>query len=129
MDKFVKKIKEKEVLFAAGGAEENVVARMEKELALRFANDYRNYLHEYGQVVVDAHELTGSHKSPRLNVVNVTEKYREKYENIPNNWYVVEDLGIDGILIWQSGDGTVYETNAAGVPNKIADSLVEYFDD
>lgn len=42
---------------------------------------------------------------------------------------MVEDLGIDGILIWQSSKGRVYETNSDGVADEIAKSLLEYMED
>lgn len=129
MDKFIKKLKKMDGFFATGGVDEETVAAMEEELGLSFADDYRNYLKECGQAIADGHELTGSHKSARLNVVSITQKYRKKYNEIPDDWYIVEDLGIDGIMIWQSEDGTVYETNSACEANEIAESLAEYMED
>lgn len=115
--------------FATGGVDKDTIVKAEETLGISFSDEYKKYLLEYGQVIVDGHELTGIHKSPRLNVINVTQKYKNKFNDIADDWYVVEDLGIDGIVIWQSENGAVYETNSTGEASEIADSLAEYIED
>ncbi len=113
--------------FMNGASEEDIV-EAETALSLKFAPDYRYYLSEYGLASGDGHEFTGIVKSPRLNVVDVTMKMRKKFKNIPADAYVLEELGIDGIVIFQTSNGTVYEATPESPFNKTADSFSEYLE-
>lgn len=46
-----------------------------------------------------------------MNVVLVTKRERKLDEAIPNNLYVIENTGLDGIIIWQD------EQNCGGQEN------------
>lgn len=98
----------------------------ENALGLKFSSDYREYLSKIGLASFDGRELTGISKYDRLNVVSVTKDDREYLPDIPSNLYVIEESGIDGIIIWQSSDGTVYQSSMSGKITKISDSLEEY---
>lgn len=126
MKSFVKLLKEQSDLYSLAPASEEAVKAAEEELDLKFAKEYKQYLLEFGLASADGHEFTGFAKSKRLNVVEATKELRAKNENIPDGLYLVEALQIDGILIWQSSDGDVYQTVRNGEPEKIADSLSEY---
>lgn len=97
----------------------------ELRLELSFSEEYRQYLHEYGAVSFYGHELTGICSSKRLNVVDVTMTER-KYTDVPDDWYVLEQGNIDGIVIWQATNGSVYLTAPGRKARKIADSLFAY---
>ena len=74
----------------------------------------------------NGHEFTGILKSERLNVVDATLRARRKNSNIPLTLYVVEELQIDGLIIWQDESGTVYRAMSGERPTKISDSLADY---
>ena len=61
-------------------------------------------------------------------MVLYTEKkpMKMKSNKLNENLYVIELLNIDGIVIWQSSDGEVYQTYPNSNPEKIANSLSEY---
>ena len=80
-------------------------------MSLSFSKDYKLYLSRCGFATYEGHELTGICKAKRLNVVDVTINERTISPNIPENWYVIEQLNIDGIVIWQSGTGDIYQTS------------------
>jgi hypothetical protein len=42
--------------------------------------------------------------------------------------YVIEELGIDGITIWQSGTGEIYQSVSGEVPYVIYKSFLEYIE-
>ena len=107
------------------GAEQNAIYAAEHELGLLFANDYKEYLHAFGAVSYKGHELTGVCKSNALNVVNVTQKEKE-FTDVPDSWYVVEQAHIDGIVFWQTQQGTIYMTKPGAGAQKVCDSLIEY---
>ena len=124
--KFSEVIKLMPDYIGSNGRSEEEIKDAEIALGVSFANDYREYLEEIGLACFDGHELTGLTKTARLNVIDVTKEYREALGNMVSSWYVVEEVGLDGIIIWQSSDGVVYATMSNSKSLKIAESLVEY---
>ncbi len=113
-------------IISGKGASSEEIEKAEDILEIKFACDYRGYLKKYGAVVFDGHELTGLSMAKYLDVVSVTLDQRKYYtaENA-KDMYVIENLNIDGVIVWQSTDGTIYETQS-NKRNKIYDSFAEY---
>ena len=107
------------------GATEEDIKKAEEVLGLRFSYDYRNYLIEFGVVSFTNHEFTGVCESKRLCVINVTIEERKNVE-VPRDWYVLEQTNIDGIVIWQDGNGTVYQTAPNVKAKRLCGSMEEY---
>jgi len=124
--KFYEAIKLMPDYIGSNGRSEEEIEQAEMALRVSFAKDYRLYLEEIGLACFDGHELTGLTNTARLNVIDVTKEYREELGNMVSSWYVVEEVGLDGIVIWQSFDGAVYATIPNSKAIKIADSLFEY---
>jgi hypothetical protein len=125
MTSFIKRLRASNTLCAQTGVDEELIAHAESELGVTFAEDYREYLAVFGIASANGHEFTGICKSKRLNVVYVTNEERNCYDR-PDDWYVVEDTNIDGIIIWQSSRGEVFLCQGTRSPQKIANSLSEY---
>lgn len=98
----------------------------ERELDLKFDEDYKKCLTKFGQFSICDHEFTGITKILRLNVVEITKEERLKNPLIPNNLYVLEQIHIDDIVVWQNEDGHIFQSSFNCLPYKIADSLFEY---
>ena len=98
----------------------------ELQLRVSFADEYKDYLSAFGAIIADGIELTGIAKSEYRNVVELTKKEWELNPRVPHTRYVVENTCIDGIIIWQDTNGTVYQTSPNTDPKKIAQSLEEY---
>lgn len=98
----------------------------EKRLGTSFADEYIAYTAKYGAVFVNGIELTGVVKSNRLNVVHVTLEERARDSSFPRDMYVIENVGIDGILILQNSAGEVFEKLPFQKPVKKFDSLADY---
>lgn len=107
------------------GRTEDEIRNAEELIGVEFAADYRCYLEEIGLACFDGHELTGICQPNRLNVVDVTIARRDMYPEACS-WYVIEELCIDGIVIWQASTGDIYETALGSKTCKIFDSLTEY---
>lgn len=122
----VNKLKNKPSFLSYVKATSEDIYFSEKELSLMFSEEYNQYLMEFGFATYEGHELTGICKSKRLNVVDVTKANRELFNDIPDDWYVIEEAHIDGIVIWQSTDGKIYQTMPGREPIMIAESLAEY---
>lgn len=112
--------------YSLTGASEEQIAQAERALSLRFADDYRQYVRAFGAVSAAGHELTGVCASRRLNVVEVTLSAKAAQPAIPRDWYVLEEANIDGIVIWQSGAGEVFQSQPGAEPVKLAGGICEY---
>ena len=113
-------------LLTAQGASPEQIAQAESELNASFTPEYREYVSAFGYIVFNAHELTGICASQRLNVVNVTRQARTANPDIPPENYVIEDTGIDDILIWQNPSGEILQSIPGHPPVKAASSLSDY---
>lgn len=98
----------------------------EKVLKIEFSDEYKEILKVYGFICVDGHEITGITNSKRLNVCDVTIKERNNTKGNMDWLYVIEQTHIDGIVIWQSRTGEVYQTVEDSRPEKIANNIFEY---
>lgn len=47
---------------------------------------------------------------------------------VPTDLYVIEDPAIDGIIVWQRADGSIWQTWPGGGPSRIATSLIQYLE-
>ncbi len=125
MSQFVKKIKSFEDYLQLGGVSNDEIKKAEERLGVRFAEEYKEYLRECGVATADGHEYTGIGKAKRLDVVLVTEKERSAELEIFDSAYVVEQTHMDGIVIWQTTDGIIYQSQGNSL-KKINSSLAEY---
>lgn len=128
MQEIVTKIKNKAGFVALQGADEKTARSAEQTLGVKFADDYRQYVLAYGAASFEGHELTGVCSAPRLNVVEVTKEERSFADSIPQNWYVIEQTHIDGIVIWQAQSGEIYSSSPEHKPLKIFNSLCDYIE-
>lgn len=119
-------LKEKIEFVSLNGADFQNIQDAEETLGLRFSQEYREYVQEFGVASFQGHELTGICDIPYLNVVDVTITEKKLMSKIEASWYVIEEVHIDGIVIWQNKLGQVYQTSPSSLPKKIADSLLEY---
>ena len=110
-------------LFAGRGAETQKICEAERNIRTVFAQDYRQVLRKYGIIAYDGHELTGITDNPNLSVVHSTLRQRQLDPRIPSSWYVIEETGMDGIIVWQSPGGTIYESIPGAEPEQIASNL------
>jgi len=122
----IRAIRKKDPIAISSARTLEEIKKAEEKLGLSFASDYKKYLSQFGFVIFVAHELTGLCNSKRLNVVDVTIDERSVSSSIPNDWYVVEQIGIDGVVIWQSPDGKIYQSKYGMSPSLICDSLTDY---
>ena len=101
------------------------IVKAENELQLKFSEEYKEYVLTCGAAIGSGHEFTGLTTSKRLNVVSVTQEERQYY-TVPSDWYVVEQLHIEGVVIWQSSNGEIYQSFPGREPIKLCNSLFEY---
>lgn len=126
MKRIIKILKKQKNFIHGDGASEQDIMEAEKKLSLFFADEYKEYLRTYGVVSYIGTELTGISQNPATNVVNVTAEKKGYNNNVSGDYYVIEDVGLDDIIIWQNESGRIYQTVGEGKPKEIASSLSEY---
>ena len=109
------------------GASEEEISSAECELNLSFSEDYREYLSVFGIAAFDGHEITGLTNSRRLNVVSVTLEARQRYPELSEEFYVMEETGVEEYIVLQKTDGAVYGCAPNYRLEKKYNSLCEYF--
>lgn len=110
------------------GVSTDEIDKAENELGLKFADDYREYLCQFALGAYDSHEFTGICKSPRLSVVSATKREKLENDNISDDMYLIEYVGMENYSIWQNTEGNVFGVPYMDVPKKIYDSLTEYIE-
>lgn len=106
-------------------ATEAEVIAAENELGLKFADDYKEYVLQYGAISASGIELTGVTTAKRLDVVAVTKTERE-LGTIPPDMYVIENVAIEGIVMLQNAAGEVFSTAPNEPLKRVCNSLTEY---
>lgn len=129
MSKIVETIESLDGLIKLKPATKSQIREAEQSLKLKFASEYKEYLEAFGAITADGIELTGITKSNHVNVVYQTKKEWDLNENVPHNMYVVENLNIEGIIIWQDSKGAIYRSRPNHEPKRINKSLAEYVEE
>lgn len=114
-------------LWQAGGVSGAEIAAAEQALGLLFAKEYRAVLLNFGCIDFGLHEWTGLGVEGECNVVSLTQRERELNDSLPQKMIVLENAGIDGILICANEFGDVFRLQG-GELKKIHGSISEYLD-
>lgn len=112
-----------------GEACPSVVAEAEAKLGLNFSEEYKDLLEKYSIFAINGHEFTGIAKTKGQSVVDVTMLHCEKYADFPKNMYVIETVGVDGLVILQDTNGYIYTYQPGTMPERICNSLEEYLEE
>lgn len=127
MDKLISRIEQLQGLRFTGGVSSEDISDAETLLNLTFAEDYKLYLSKFGQIEAEGIELSGLSNKRLTSVVVLTQDERKIF-SIPLKHYVIENVGIDGLIYSQDATGAVYQL----LPNrpivKVADSLLQYIE-
>lgn len=126
MSEIISVIKGLPQLSSVAGASKAAIADAEIQLRLSFAEEYKEYLAEFGSIAARGIELTGIIDAEYCHVVSATKQEWELNPKVPHTMYVVENTFVDGRMIWQDTGGAIYQSSPNSGPRKIADSLAEY---
>lgn len=119
------KVVNNNILKNAEGADIKSVRDAEKMLGVQFSDEYIDFLLHVGACIYQNHYIIGISQFPDMKVVEVTMEARG-LNRVPQGWYVIEDAGIDGIMVWQDKTGAVFQTKPGADPVRIAESLKDY---
>ena len=126
MGNIIKVIKDLPDVLTGNGVDESSIFEAEKNLSIEFSEEYKTYLKNFGIAACDGHELTGISKSKRTNVTDVTINNRKRSPHDMSDYYVIEESGIDDIVVWQKTNGIIYTTSYDSDVKELYKSLEEY---
>jgi len=126
MSKIIEVVKGLQELEKVGRTSLADIRDAETQLCTNFADEYKEYLSEFGAISAHGIELTGIISVEYCNVVSVTKQERKLNKLVPQNMYVIENTFVDGVIIWQDKEGLIYFTKPNSSPKFLANSLVEY---
>ncbi|MBQ6340436.1 MAG: SMI1/KNR4 family protein [Kiritimatiellae bacterium] len=112
-------------VYKGTGVSDEVIASAEQRLGLTFPSQYKDYLKECGILSFASHEITGLGISGYLNVVEATEAERKLGGTFPEDCVLIENIGVDGILVIMDAEGCVFSYQN-GRKNAVAKSFFDY---
>lgn len=112
-------------VYKGTGVSDEVIASAEQRLGLTFPSQYKDYLKECGILSFASHEITGLGVSGYLNVVEATEAERKLGGTFPEDCVLIENVGVDGILVIMDTEGCVFSYQN-GRENAVAKSFFDY---
>lgn len=127
MRNIVKKINSIDKLFHANGCSQEQIDTAQKELNLSFPQEFIDYVKAYGAISFYATEWKGLNVDGYLNVVESTKEERRMNATFPDDCFVIENLGIDGIITVVDKNGKVFNLHYEN-KDLICDSLSDYLD-
>lgn len=125
MRKIIEIINNLSNLKSTGAVTENEIREAEKILGLQFADDYAEYLRTFGQINASGIELSGLSMKKMKSVIKMTNDER-RLSSLPMDQYVIEDIGLDGLIYTQNSSGAIFEVLPNRQPRKVYDSLADY---
>ena len=127
MSNIIEKIKEIPNLYHAKGCSDEQIEEAERELGLKFPEEFIAYVKEYGALSFYGTEWTGLNVGGYLNVVDATKQERWLNSDFPKGYFVIENQGIDGVFTVVNESGQVFTLQYDKV-ELLCDSLLEYLD-
>lgn len=128
MSMIIEKISKIKKLYHAKGCTFKQIKEAQAELGITFPEDYMDIVKEYGAISFYGTEWTGLNVDDYLNVVSVTKQEREMNSSFPSDCFVLENQGIDGLIVICNEVGEVYSLQYSKI-EKIHDSIASYLDE
>ena len=123
----VEKINKIQNLYHAKGCTAKQIDEAQQKLDIIFPNEFIDYVMAFGAISFYATEWMGLNVNGYLNVVDATEQERRLNDNFPSNCFVIENLGIGGLITVVDEGGKVYSVHY-DKKEIICNSLSEYLD-
>lgn len=123
----IEKIQSINKLYHGKGCTDEQIQKAEQDLGIKFPNDYCDYVKEYGAISFWGTEWTGLNVNGNINVVSATKQEKRLNPHFPTNCFVLENLGIDGVITIMDQEGQIFELQYEK-KTPLCRSLSEYLD-
>lgn len=128
MSSIIEKIGNIEKLYHSKGCTFKQIRDAQSELGLTFPEEYIDIIKKYGAISFYGTEWTGLNVDDYLNVVSSTKKEREINNSFPTDCFVLENQGIDGLIVISNEAGEIFSFQYSRI-KKIYDSISSYLDE
>lgn len=126
MNNYFDHIAKENMLKGAKGSTIERITMAEEKLKVKFAKEYIEFLSKVGACIYNGHEIVGICEYSDMSVENLTLMERQHLKETRQRLYAIENIHIDGIIIWQDSQGQILQTTPNSKPVKISNSLEEY---
>ncbi len=127
MSNILTKIQGISQLYHVSGCTDAQLEDAQNILGIKFPKDFVDYVKEYGAISFYATEWTGLNVDGYINVVEATRIEREMNEHFPSDCFVIENIGIDGLISVVNEKGQVFSLQYDR-KKLVCENLSEYLD-
>lgn len=127
MSNIIDKIKKIPNLYHIEGCSNQQIEKAQEALGIKFTEEFKDYVKTFGAISFYGTEWTGLNVEGYLNVVEVTKQEREFNSDFPSDCIVIENQGIDGVLVVMNETGKIF-TVQYEKQDFLCDSLLKYLD-
>lgn len=127
MNGIVEQIKKIPKFYHCEGCTQEQIDEAERALNLKFPKEFADYVREFGAICFQGTEWTGLNVQGYLNVVESTKKEQQLNLNFPTNCFVLENTGIDGIIVIANSKGQIFALQD-GSMEFLSNSLSDYLE-
>ncbi|ATV59247.1 MULTISPECIES: SMI1/KNR4 family protein [Fusobacterium] len=128
MTLIIEKINKIEKLYHTEGCSFKQIKEAQLELGITFPDEYIDIIKKYGAISFYGTEWTGLNVGGYLNVVSATKQEREMNSAFPLDCFVLENQGIDGLIVICNEKGEVFSIQYSKI-EKIYSSISDYLDE
>lgn len=115
-------------LYHVKGCSLKQIIEAQNDLGIAFPDEYIDILKKYGAISFFGTEWTGLNVDNYQNVIYITKQERNLNPCFPPNCFVLENQGIDGILIICNEKGEVFSLQHSKI-KKIHNSISNYLNE
>lgn len=113
-------------IYSKKNIEEKDIEELENKLNLKLDNSMYKYLKNIGSFSYKSKEFFGLGVKGYRNILNTTLEERELSEMFPKDCLVLENIGIDGLLILVNTKGQILEWTSSGHKKIISNNLEDF---
>mgnify|MGYP000752062024 FL=1 len=128
MTLIIEKINKIEKLYHTEGCSFKQIKEAQLELGITFPDEYIDIIKKYGAISFYGTEWTGLNVGGYLNVVSATKQEREMNSAFPLDCFVLENQGIDGLIVICNEKGEIFSIQYSKI-EKIYSSISDYLDE
>lgn len=128
MTLIIEKINKIEKLYHTEGCSFKQIKEAQQELGITFPDEYIDIIKKYGTISFYGTEWTGLNVEGYLNVVSATKQEREMNSAFPLDCFVLENQGIDGLIVICNEKGEIFSIQYSKI-EKIYSSISDYLDE
>ena len=127
MNNIIEKISVVPDLYHGTGCTISQIRKAQEKLDLLFPQEFIDYVRKFGYISFFGTEWTGLNTSGYLNVVEATYTQINYNPYFPKHYFVIEDLGIDDIVVAVNENGQVFEIQNS-IRKLLCENLSDYLD-